>query len=146
VASLARGASTSKKAEVKNDKAIDAEFSVKTSAFFVRYVAVFRPVLGTGESTALFLSQNGQQKGPSALGKQFRKFIRRELGLTVNIHLMRHLAAFAFLDAKPGDYEGVRQLLGHKQITTKSTSIAGQRARQRLGGSTDSSITCATWC
>jgi site-specific recombinase XerD len=113
------------KAEVKNDKAIDAEFSVSTSAFFARYEAVFRPVLATGKSTALFLSRNGQRKGPSALSKQFCKFIRRELGLTVNIHLMRHLAAFAFLDANPGDYEGVRQLLGHKQITTTVNIYCG---------------------
>lgn len=90
-----------------------------------RYEKVFRPKLCNGQSTALFVGQNGQQKGPSALGKQFRKFIRRELGLTVNVHLMRHLVAFAFLEANPGDYEGARQLLGHKQIMTTINFYAG---------------------
>ena len=113
------------KGEVKNDKAIDAELSVETSALFERYVSVFRPALCSGQSTALFVSQGGQQKGPSALSKQFRKFIGRELGLTVNIHLMRHLMAFAYLEANPGDYEGARQLLGHKQITTTINFYAG---------------------
>ncbi len=113
------------KGEVKNDKAIDAEFSEETSAFLARYVAVFRPVLCDGQSSALFVSRDGGQKGSPALAKQFRKFIRRELGLTLNIHLMRHLMAFAHLDAYPGDYEGARQLLGHKQIETTIKFYAG---------------------
>ena len=113
------------KGEVKNEKAIDAELSVETSALFERYVSVFRPALSSGQSTALFVSQGGQQKGPSALSKQFRKFIGRELGLAVHIHLMRHLMAFAYLEANPGDYEGARQLLRHKQITTTIKFYAG---------------------
>jgi site-specific recombinase XerD len=113
------------KGEVKNDKAIDAELSVETSALLERYDSVFRPALCSGQSTALFVSQGGQQKGPSALSKQFKKFIARELGLTVNVHLMRHLMAFAYLEANPGDYEGAKQLLGHKQITTTINFYAG---------------------
>lgn len=116
------------KGEVKNEKAIDGELGITTSELISRYETVFRPMLCDGQSTALFVSQNGQQKGPSALGKQFRKFIRRELGLTVNIHLMRHLIAFAFLDANPGDYEGARQLLGHKQIMTTISFYAGMES------------------
>jgi hypothetical protein len=46
----------------------------------------------------------------------------------VNIHLMRHLIAFAFLDANPGDYEGARQLLGHKQIMTTISFYAGMES------------------
>jgi integrase len=33
-------------------------------------------------------------------------------------HQFRHLAAKLYLDAHPGDYETVRQLLGHKTIQT----------------------------
>ena len=113
------------KGEVKNDKAIDAELSLETSALFERYVAVFRPKLCTGQSAAVFVSQRGQRKHPIALAAQFRKFVGRELGLVVNIHLMRHLVAFAYLEANPGDYEGARQLLGHKQITTTLNFYAG---------------------
>lgn len=113
------------KGEVKNDKAIDVEFSLESSAFLARYVSVFRPVLFEGESAALFVSHNGQQKGSAAVSKQFSKFIRRELGLKVNIHLLRHLMAFAYLDARPGDYEGARQLLGHKQVETTIKFYAG---------------------
>lgn len=111
--------------EVKNDKAIDVEFGTETSAFFARYVSVFRPVLGDAHAPALFFTQKGGQKGAKALGNQFAKFIRRELGLTVNIHLMRHLMAFAYLTANPGDYEGTRQLLGHRHVETTMKFYAG---------------------
>lgn len=113
------------KGEVKNDKAIDAELSLASSALFERYVAVFHPKLCKGQSTSLFVSQSGAPKGSIALAAQFRKFVGRELGLVVNIHLMRHLVAFAYLEANPGDYEGARQLLGHKQITTTINFYAG---------------------
>ncbi len=36
----------------------------------------------------------------------------------MNPHLYRHLAAFFYLQANPGDYETVRQLLGHKALST----------------------------
>lgn len=117
------------KGEVKNDKAIDVEFSEATSMFFARYVTVFRPVLTDGQSSALFVGRSGEQKGPSALAKQFKKFIRRELGLQVNAHLMRHLMAFAYLKAHPGHYESVRQLLGHKQIETTIKFYAGSEEK-----------------
>jgi integrase len=58
------------------------------------------------------------------LGEQFSHFIRREIGLDVNPHLMRHFAAFAYLEANPGDFESVRQMLGHKNIATTMTFYA----------------------
>ena len=43
---------------------------------------------------------------------------RDRLGLDVNIHLFRHLAGYLFLKQHPGEYETVRQLLGHKSLKT----------------------------
>jgi integrase len=102
--------------EVKNGQALDAGLMPTTSAMLQRYLEVFRPVQLKGPSNAIFISRSGLGKGTSALGQQFSRFIRRELGLIVNPHLMRHFAAFAYLKAEPGHYEAVRQMLGHKQI------------------------------
>jgi site-specific recombinase XerD len=107
-----------KKGEIKNNRAIEAELSAETSAFVDRYASVFRPALTPIQSNALFVSATGRQKGPNALAKQFSAFVRRELGLAINIHLMRHVVACAYLQASPGDYEGARQLLGHKHVAT----------------------------
>jgi hypothetical protein len=38
---------------------------------------------------------------------------------------MRHLAGFLWLNAHPGQYEAVRQLLGHKNIETTIRFYSG---------------------
>ena len=43
----------------------------------------------------------------------------------MNVHLFRHLAGYLFLKAHPGEYEPVRQLLGHKSIQTTISFYVG---------------------
>lgn len=104
--------------DVKNHWPIDAHLGAELSALLDRYVTEFRPVLAKGSTTALFVGQRGHRKMPSALSKQLARFVRREVGVTIHAHLMRHLAAHLYLIANPGDYETVRRLLGHKNIET----------------------------
>jgi integrase len=49
---------------------------------------------------------------------------KKYTGLTVNPHLYRHVAAFFYLQANPGDYETVRRLLAHKSVDTTMTFYA----------------------
>jgi hypothetical protein len=44
--------------------------------------------------------------------------IRKHTGLKMHTHLFRHLAGLLYLTRYPGDYETVRQLLGHRSIET----------------------------
>lgn len=118
--------------EVKNGVAIDGRFNDEVSTLLARYVEVFRPVLLTTATSKLFVSQNGTEKGSHALGSQFSGFIKREIGLSVNPHLMRHLAAFAYLEANPGDFESVRQMLGHKDVATTVKFYSGANTRAAL--------------
>lgn len=111
--------------DVKNGWAINAELGDELGANLDRYMNVFRPVLAKVPSTALFVGQSGLRKGPSALSKQLAAFVRREIGVTIHAHLMRHLAAHLYLIAKPGDYETVRRLLGHKNIETTVSFYEG---------------------
>jgi len=103
---------------VKNQWAIDAQLGEEVGAILDRYVTLFRPVLMRGPTSALFVGQRGARKGSSALSKQLARFVRREIGVIIHAHLMRHLAAHLYLLANPGDYETVRRLLGHKKIET----------------------------
>lgn len=111
--------------DVKNGVAIDASLGKELSELLDRYVSVFRPVLLAQSDRHLFVSQSGLAKGSPALSKQFSAFIRRELGVTVHVHLMRHFAAHVFLIEHPGQYEVVRRLLGHKNINTTIRLYAG---------------------
>lgn len=118
--------------EVKNGVVIDGIFNEHVSALLERYVGVFRPALLNGNTSRLFIGQNGRAKGSHSLGRQFSGFVRREIGLVVNPHLVRHWAAFAYLAANPGDYESVRQFLGHKDIATTIRHYAGADTKSAL--------------
>jgi site-specific recombinase XerD len=104
--------------EVKNDEDLDCEFSEETSVMLARYVDVFRPALAVQPSSSLFVSRNGKGKSPVTISKQLGQFIRRETGLIIHAHLLRHFTATHWLDAHPSDYETPRQLLGHRSADT----------------------------
>lgn len=115
--------------EVKNDEDINGEFGEETSAMLDRYVSVFRPVLAAQPSSVLFVSRTGQAKRTTTWWTQFCNFIRRETGLTLNPHIMRHFTANIWLDAHPDDAETARQLLGHRSIDTTRKFYAGANQR-----------------
>ena len=113
-------------AEVKNK--VDLEFPVpsRVMAMIERYLAVYQPLLTNGHaSTLLFPGRSGQPKHDTALRRNITEVVYKELGLRVNPHLFRHLGALLFLKVHPGQYESVRQLLGHKNIQTTINFYAG---------------------
>lgn len=119
--------------EVKNDEDIDCEFSAATCALLHRYVTVFRPKLTDQASTILFVSSStGKAKVGTTVSTQFARFMRRELGLAVNPHLMRHFAATNWLEANASDWETARELLGHASIDTTRKYYVGVQNRRAL--------------
>jgi len=105
--------------EVKNARDLEYPLSAHTLRLLDLYLNVYRPLLLKEEkSSKLFVSWNGRQKTPAELGAQIPKFIRTRLGFDINLHLFRHLAGYVYLSAHPGEYETVRQLLGHKSLKT----------------------------
>ena len=96
-----------------------------------RYVSVFRPVLATQPSSVLFISRTGDAKRRTKrCSTQFSQFIRRETGLQLNPHIMRHFAASNWLDAHPEDAETARQLRGHQSIDTTRNFYATDNQRR----------------
>lgn len=121
------------RAEVKNKKDLTYQLSPSVVRLFDLYVSTYRPLLlGRSNTSALFISRNGRQKDPAQLGNQITKLIRQETGLEVNPHLFRHLAGYLFLEAHPGHYEPVRQLLGHKDIQTTIDFYCGLETADTL--------------
>ncbi|WP_041787458.1 site-specific integrase [Rhodomicrobium vannielii] len=64
-----------------------------------------------------------------SLSKQYSGFLARELGLQVNPHLLRHYAGMAWLDAMPGEYQGLAKLLGHASTRTTEAFYTGAEAK-----------------
>ena len=50
--------------------------------------------------------------------KQITERIQKAVGLRITVHQFRHAAAAIYLKHHPGDYETVRQMLGHSNIQT----------------------------
>ena len=110
--------------EVKNDEDIDCELTPEVSAMLECYVRVFRPALGGKPSPVLFLNRDGIAKRETTMSAQFTQFIRRESGLDLNPHLMRHFCVNLWLKESPGDFETPRLLLAHKSSDTTRKSYA----------------------
>jgi hypothetical protein len=84
-----------------------------------RHVVQTRPsgVLGGDPKGFLFPARKGGAKTPSDLAGQIKRVLRQEAGIDLNPHAFRHLAALLFLRAHPGEYETIRLLLGHKDLS-----------------------------
>ncbi|MBJ7533658.1 site-specific integrase [Rhodomicrobium vannielii ATCC 17100] len=116
--------------EMKGGKPYDALLIEEASAYLADYLARFHPLIARGRSTALFpSSRTGKPKSTESLSKQYSGFLARELGLLVNPHLLRHYAGMAWLDAMPGEYQGLAKLLGHSSTRTTEAFYTGAEAK-----------------
>jgi hypothetical protein len=112
--------------EVKNGEYLEYELPAHVVSLLDDYLDTYRPILLRGEDAGWLFpgAKEGQHKHEVSLRENLCKAVKRYTGLTVNPHLYRHLAAFFYLQANPGDYETVRRLLGHKSVETTMTFYA----------------------
>ena len=111
--------------EVKNDQALDFLLPAEASERIKRYIKDWRSLFIPATNPYLFPGRNGKPKDQSALRNQMKKAIFDHTGLQMTPHQFRHAAAKLLLDARPGHYEVVRKLLGHKSLTTTYAHYAG---------------------
>jgi integrase len=115
--------------EVKNREPIEFELPVETVDVVAWYVREHRSVLLVEPTDALFPRKSGGPKSPAAFGTQISSTMFRHTGLKINPHLFRHIAGKLFLDARPGQYEVVRRVLGHRSIDTTTRIYTGAETR-----------------
>ncbi|MDQ3524898.1 MAG: hypothetical protein M3451_07585, partial [Chloroflexota bacterium] len=66
------------------------------------------------------------------LRQQLEDLVRDRLGLVVNPHLYRHIAAQLILNHQPGAYGHARLILGHKSVNTTTSFYAGMETGAAL--------------
>ena len=105
--------------DVKNRVRLAFKLVPQLCAIIDEYTDDYRPVLLRGSNAAwLFPGETGDIKTSRTLSIQITDRIEKGCGLRITAHQFRHAAAAIFLKAHPGEYETIRQLLGHRNIQT----------------------------
>jgi integrase len=115
--------------DVKNSEPIDFELPAKVIEMLIWYIQKHRHILIREPSDALFPGQKHASKSQGLLGQQIAKIVFRYTGMKFNPHLFRHAGGKLFLDMRPGEYEVVRRVLGHRSIATTTSIYTGAETR-----------------
>jgi integrase len=119
--------------EVKNGEPIEALLPAETARLLELYLRRARPVLNRAGGRWLFPGHRATHpKCPDVLLRQVQTLVRDRLGLEVTLHFFRSLAGQLFLNERPGEYETVRRLLGHRQMETTVTHYVGAEAKAAM--------------
>jgi integrase len=117
--------------EVKNRTPLEFELDAQTTVMIGRYLAEFRPALLRGRpGNWLFPGEDGGHKEPCTLSGQITDEVFEGTGVRLTAHQFRHAAAAIYLKHRPGEYELVRRLLGHRSIKTTISFYAGLETLQ----------------
>jgi integrase len=111
--------------EVKNENPLEFQLAPDVVRILKLYLKKFRPLLVTDGSSYLFPARQGGAKTSAQLAEQIKRAIKIETGLIMNVHLFRHVCAYLFLKAHPGEYETVRLLLGHSSLAVTVRAYCG---------------------
>jgi len=123
--------------EVKNGVELEFELTGETLELFDLYMKHARPLLCEPSNHYLFPGRGNTSKQTGWFSTQIAENLEKELGVPVTGHQFRHLMGFIFLLENPGQYEAVRQFLGHTNIETTIAFYAGiemQDAAKALDG------------
>jgi integrase len=123
--------------ETKTGVPFEVELPPETSFLLARYREVYLPRLADQSGPYLFPNDAGLRRHTTAMSVAIKSFISDEIGLTMNVHLCRHLAVKLLLDVYPDDIETARRLLGHRSSATTSKAYAEHKtitAFRRLDG------------
>jgi integrase len=88
------------------------------------YLETHRPRLARPGNAFLFPAGPGH-KATNTLGTQMSERVFRRTSIMINAHLFRHLAAKLILEATPGAYGIVQDVLGHRDQATTRGYYAG---------------------
>jgi integrase len=136
---------TFNKYDVKNRVPLQFRLDEVVTAIINEYAHDFRPALMRGNNSDwLFPGESGEHKEKISFSTQIVDRVEKSTGLCITVHQFRHAAGALILKHRPGEYELVRRLLGHKSVqttikfyleleTTQASEIFTDIVRTRLG-------------
>jgi integrase len=112
--------------DVKNRVRLEFPLEQYLTRLIDEYVHDFRPVLVRGRNESwLFPGQRRGAKGKVSFSGQITERIYKATGVRMTVHQFRHAAAALILQHRPGEYELVRRILGHRNVQTTINSYVG---------------------
>ena len=99
--------------EVKNKTDMAFDIPRRTAKMLIEYRDRIAPKIIGRRPDRLFVNADGSPKSQSTVAWLIKTYARRRAGIVLTSHQFRHLSAKVLLDAQPGSFETVRQLLGH---------------------------------
>ena len=100
--------------EVKNDNEVGFDIPSRLAKMLREYRDRIAPKHIGHRPRRLFVNLDGTPKCQATVSYLVRSYVRRRAGIVLTPHQFRHLGAKNLLDANPGNFEGAKQLLGHK--------------------------------
>jgi integrase len=140
---------TFNKYDVKNRIPLQFKLDDVVTAIINEYVHDFRPALMRGTNADwLFPGEGSKHKEKISFSTQIVERIEKSTGLRITVHQFRHAAGALILKHRPGEYELVRRLLGHKSVqttikfyleleTTQASEILADLVRNRVDFQSD---------
>jgi len=116
--------------EIKNESPIEFELPTALADRLYAFRNEIAPAVIGRSPDALFVSRTGNPRTLQTIGIAIERSVLRHIGIKLTCHQFRHIAAKIHLDANPGAYELVRQLLGHKDLKTTTRFYAGIDTRR----------------
>ena len=111
--------------EVKNRIPLAFDIPPRLAKKLIDYRNRLAPKVIGRRPDRLFVKADGTAKNQWAVAWLVRTYLRKRAGLQLSPHQFRHSIAKFLLDAAPGDFETVRQLLGHASLQTTVVAYTG---------------------
>lgn len=105
--------------EVKNGAPLEFQLPDRVRVMLETFLGDYRPYLIARPCRWLFAREDATDHAhQTVLARRITERIDERLGLEMNVHLFRHLAAMLILERDPGAYDLVRRILGHAELST----------------------------
>ena len=116
--------------EVKNKMELAFDVPPRLTKMLLEYRDRIAPKILGHRPKRLFVNRDGTPKSSRSIATLVRTYASKRAGIALSPHQFRHLSAKVLLDAQPGAFEIVRQLLGHKNEQTTVNAYAGIDSRR----------------
>jgi integrase len=116
--------------EVKNRTELAFDIPPHLAKMLIEYRDRIAPRIIGHRPAQLFVNVRGALKGKKNVAWLIGTYSKARAGIVLTPHQFRHLSAKNILDAQPGAFETVKQLLGHKSSKTTEGAYAGIDSRR----------------